>query len=170
MSDPRQPAYDAVFRVIRKHSTDVHANAFAWRCVEAALSAMEPYWGTQAPEEPDRPVEDHSGGSTEAVSRTGPPEWCNLPAGHDGDHDPTRGASQMCGPMYFGQSTETAFSAALFAGLGTSVEDITAPDPNRLGGISITSLEGICICTWGYWDPNCPDPRHTQTSTTGDTP
>lgn len=111
--DPRQPAYDAVFRVIRKHSTDVHANAFAWRCVEAALSAMEPYWGTQTPEDPDRPVEDHSGGGTEAPSQAGPPDnaWCNLPAGHDGDHDPTRGdftdASQMCGPMYFAQASTT---------------------------------------------------------------
>lgn len=47
MTDPRQPAYDAVFAYIRSQprdflpSTVVDRNAMIWRAVHAALDAME---------------------------------------------------------------------------------------------------------------------------------
>ena len=36
---PRQPAYDAVYPLIRAEGRDAWVNAFVWRCVEAALDA-----------------------------------------------------------------------------------------------------------------------------------
>lgn len=42
--DPRQPAYDAVFSIIRalpqERLGQVERNAAIWRCVHAALDAM----------------------------------------------------------------------------------------------------------------------------------
>jgi len=40
MTHPRQPAYDAVFDVIRNEPSSVGENARVWRAVEAALDAM----------------------------------------------------------------------------------------------------------------------------------
>ncbi|MFI5895700.1 hypothetical protein ACIA5D_36955 [Actinoplanes sp. NPDC051513] len=40
MTHSRQPAYDAVFAVIRREPSNVFENARVWRAVEAALNAM----------------------------------------------------------------------------------------------------------------------------------
>ncbi len=40
MESPRQPAFDAVFDVIRRIPSTVQENARVWRAVEAALDAM----------------------------------------------------------------------------------------------------------------------------------
>lgn len=39
--DPRQSAYDAVYREIRRHDYDAAINSFAWRCAHAALESYE---------------------------------------------------------------------------------------------------------------------------------
>lgn len=39
VSDPRQPAYEAVYRLIRSRDPGAAFNAFTWRCVHAALNA-----------------------------------------------------------------------------------------------------------------------------------
>lgn len=63
-NDPRQPAYDAVFEEIRRQGHDAAINAFAWRCVNAALNAanvgipVDPRTGQRFADEPRGLIED----------------------------------------------------------------------------------------------------------------
>lgn len=57
-NDPRQPAYDAVYREIQREGHIAALNAFAWRCVHAALNAanvgipVDPQTGQRFADEP----------------------------------------------------------------------------------------------------------------------
>jgi hypothetical protein len=41
MTHPRQPAYDAVFDIVRRTPSSITENARLWRAVEVALDAMK---------------------------------------------------------------------------------------------------------------------------------